>query len=177
MLEESSRLGEIFALVAAGLGVTIILYSIAFRRSILVMAIGAVIAAAALVAPMLIRLPPVSVVVVRGDGDQVSVERTDSFYDGTYTTGEGQRIEIRRNRTWGRAATVVINDSDRLATLIGYAYSRFKYADGGPEPLSFVMPGHMRVFPRRIDGVMPAGEKPPDLGRVSRHSRIPGQAL
>lgn len=150
MLEEASRYAEVLALAIAAAGGAIIVYSIVFRRNIFVMASGALLAAAALVAPMLMRAPPVSVVIIKQSGDGVAVDQVGGFYDGTYTSRQGQKIAVERLRRWGRTSTVIINDSDRLITVTAHQYSQFKYAPGRPQLLTYLLPKEWRVFPRRI---------------------------
>ncbi len=150
MLEETSRHAEFLALAIAACGAAIVVYSVAFRRNIFVMAAGVLVAAAALVAPMLMRAPPVSVVIVKQGADGVAVDQVGGFYDGTYTSRQGLEIAVERERKWGRTATVIINDSDRLITVTAHQYSQFKYAPGRPQLLTYLLPGEWRVFPRRI---------------------------
>ena len=94
MLEEASRTAEIFALVIAAGGAAIVGYAVLFKRNIFVMAFGAVLGAAALVAPVLLRGQPISVIVVRQDEASVEIERRDGFYGGTYTARSGTIIPI-----------------------------------------------------------------------------------
>ena len=150
MLEEAPRVAEVLALLLAGLGAAIIGYSILFRRNILILALGAVIAATALMAPMLLRGSPVSVMVIKQNGSEIEVIDRSGFYDGHYRTRNGNRLAIERQRQWGRTATVVINDSDRFVSMKSYQYSDILGASGRPELLSYLLPMEYRVFPRRI---------------------------
>lgn len=150
MLEESARVLEIAAIAVAVVGVGIIAYSVIARRSIFVLAAGALLGAAALVAPMLLRPPPVDVLIVRGTGDEIAIHRHGDFYGGIYTTADGQEVSIDVERAWGRHVTVLINDSRRLVKVSAYQYSERGFAPGAPTLTSFVLPMEMKVFPRRI---------------------------
>ncbi|MBD1548088.1 hypothetical protein [Roseibium aggregatum] len=125
------------------------------------MAAGALVAAAAFVAPMLLRVPPVSVVVVRSQNADVVVERRDLFYGGTYHGRDGARLAVPTDRRFGRTATILINDSDRLVTVTGYSYSVVPNAAGSADLMAYLLPGEAQVFPRRIDTFGSDADGPP----------------
>lgn len=161
MIEEAGRYGEIFALAIAAMGAGIIGYSIICKRSIFVMAAGAVLAAAALVAPMLLRGQPINVMVVQASETGIKILRSDGFYSGNYLAKNGQTIAIDRKRSWGPTATFLINDSDRLVTLASHHYSSFRFAGGRSDLLSYLLPQEYRAFPRRISYTGDAVTGPP----------------
>lgn len=151
MLEETARYAEILALLIAAAGVCIIIYSYASsHRSILITAAGALLVAGALVAPMILRGHPVTVIIAKAVDSKVEFVREDSYYGGTYTSDDGSMVKIKRERSWGPTATLLINDSDRLVTVKAYMYSALKFAGGRVLLSTYLLPGEYRVFPRRI---------------------------
>ena len=150
MLEASTRVLEVFSIAIAVAGAGIIAYSVIARRSIFVLAAGALLGAAALVAPPLLRPPPVDVLIIRQDGGDVAIHRDSDFYGGIYTTTRGQEVPIDVDRAWGRHVSLLINDSRRLVKVTAHQYSKRGFAPGPPTLTSFVLPMEMKVFPRRI---------------------------
>ncbi|MBT4889583.1 MAG: hypothetical protein HON65_08530 [Rhodospirillales bacterium] len=162
MLEETTRAAEVFALVVAALGVAIVIFSVIAKRNIFVFTAGGLLGAGALMAPVLLRAPPVSVVIVQELGESIEIKEHSGFYGGNYISPDGRQVAIETNRTWGRTATVIVNNTNRLVTITSHLYSQFRIAGGGPPALmSFVLPGHMRIFPRRISFTGSADEGPP----------------
>ena len=169
MLEDAPRNAEILAIAVVVGGVGLAGYSV-IRHNFLAMAAGALIAAAALVAPMLLRGPPISVIAVKVVGGEIELVRRDRLYGGSYTARNGRRIDISPERHWGRTASLLINDSDRLIAVTSHLYSKFRFAGGHSAFLSYLLPLEYRAFPRRIAFIGDDVSGPPKTIKSESHS-------
>jgi hypothetical protein len=161
MLEEAGRYAEVLALAIGAVGVGIMLYSFAAKKNILVTGLGSVVAAAAFVAPMLLRAPPVNVIVFFEKAGKVETIERKGFYGGDYIRADGSRLAIGTDRTWGRMATVVVNDTNRLLRLHRYLYSKIKFAGGQAIFSGYVLPHRIKLFHVPMSLLGSEDDKPP----------------
>lgn len=138
------------------------------RRNVVLALALAVAGAAALAAPMVLSTRdaatkrPFDVIVVNDRISQTGFEHRAAFSGGEYTGAQDRTFPLQRQDDWPRAATLIVNDSDRLVTVRRYHYAASPSVAAGTPMIEVVFPHEQAVLEGYIHAMEDEGTPPPE---------------
>ena len=143
-------------------------FFILIRRNVILALAIALFGAGALVAPMILSARisandrPFEVIVVNDQISESGFEHKSGFKGGEYMGPDGRRVPLQRQKDWPRAATLIVNDSDRLVTVRRYHYAASSNVAAGTPLIEVVFPREQAVMEGYVYAMEDEGAPPPE---------------